>query len=238
VALGSLITLDALGTLVGLEPPAPRLAAALAARGIATTERQAGAAMAAEIAFYRAHLHTAGDAAGLQRLRARCADVLREVLAGAGVPGVQGLAAGELQEILLGALRFAAYDEVPAALAALRDAGHRLVVVSNWDVSLHEVLRTTGLRELVDGAISSAEAGVAKPDPAIFERARAIAGGGGGLAPGGLHAGDSVGHDVAGALAAGLDAVLVVRAGRAPAVPAGVRVVGSLAELPALVRNL
>ena len=45
-------------------------------------------------------------------------------------------------------------------------AGLRLVVVSNWDVSLHEVLARTGLTPLLDGAVTSAEVGAAKPDPA------------------------------------------------------------------------
>ena len=226
-----IVTLDALGTLLALHPPAPLLAAALRERGIEVGERQAAAAIVAEIAFYRAHHDTAAGAASLARLRARCTEVLRDALLRTGAAGVAALSLAQLQDVLLGSLRFEPYEEVPAALAALRAAGHRVVVVSNWDVSLHETLRTTGLRELVDGAISSAEAGVAKPAPAIFDRALAIAGGG---AEGGLHAGDSLEHDVAGAIAAGLRPVLVVRAGRAPAVPAGVTVIRSLAELPDL----
>jgi putative hydrolase of the HAD superfamily len=226
----AVVTLDALGTLVALAPPAPLLVAELRARGVAASERQAAAALGAEIAYYRAHHDTAGDAAGLVRLRARCTAVLREELVRAGA-AAGALPAAELQAALLASLRFAPYEEVPGALRALRDAGHRLVVVSNWDVSLHEMLRTTGLRALVDGAISSAEAGAAKPSPAIFARALALAGGAGGRA---LHAGDSVEYDVAGALAAGLEAVLVVRGGGAPAVPAGVRVVRSLGELAGL----
>jgi putative hydrolase of the HAD superfamily len=220
------ITLDALGTLVALEPPAPLLVAELRACGVQVSGREAAVALAAEIAYYRANHDMAADAVSLARLRARCTEVLR-----AALPATAALPAAELQAALLAALRFVPYDEVPAALRELRAAGHRLVVVSNWDVSLHEMLRTTGLRPLVDGAISSAEAGVPKPAPAIFERALTLAGGAGGRA---LHAGDSVDHDVAGALAAGFEAVLVVRAGRPPGVPAGVRVVRSLAELAQL----
>jgi putative hydrolase of the HAD superfamily len=116
---------------------------------------------------------------------------------------------------------------VAGTLARLRHAGARLVVVSNWDVSLHEVLARTGLAMLVDGAITSAELGAAKPAPAIFARALELAGG---VAPArALHAGDSVEADVAGARAAGIEAVLVVRDGT-PA-PAGVRTIRSLAEL-------
>jgi putative hydrolase of the HAD superfamily len=230
VALGRLITLDALGTLVALAPPAPLLAAGLRARGIEVSERQAAAAIAAEIAYYRAHHDSAPDAASLARLRARCTEVLRAALLRAGVDA-GGLPAAELLQTLLASLRFTPYAEVPAALRALRAAGHRLVVVSNWDVSLHEMLRTTGLVGLVDGAISSAQAGAAKPAPAIFERALELSGD---VATGAMHAGDSLEYDVAGALAAGLRPVLVARTGRPAGVPAGVSVIASLAELAAL----
>jgi len=97
--------------------------------------------------------------------------------------------------------------------------------VSNWDVSLHDVLERTGLRELVDGVLTSAEAGEAKPGGAMFREALALAG----AAPGeALHVGDDLEHDVAGALAAGMHAALVVRGGVAPEVPAGVAVIGDL----------
>jgi putative hydrolase of the HAD superfamily len=230
VALGGVVSLDALGTLVALEPPAPLLVAALGERGVAVDEQQAAAAMAAEIAYYRAHHDSAFDAPSLALLRARCAAVLGDALQRAGAD-LHGLAPADVLAALLESLRFRAYPEVPDALGALRAAGRRLVVVSNWDVSLHEVLARTGLRDLVDGAISSAQAGAAKPATAIFERALELVGGG---ADGALHAGDSLTHEVAGALAAGLRPVLVVRGDERPAVPDGVSVVASLAELPAL----
>jgi putative hydrolase of the HAD superfamily len=106
------------------------------------------------------------------------------------------------------------------------------VVVSNWDVSLHEMLRTTGLAALVDGAISSAEAGARKPAAEVFRRAVALAPGAGAFPP--LHAGDSLELDVAGALAAGLRAVLVARDGVPDGVPDGVAVLASLDGLAAL----
>ncbi|MEJ7798553.1 MAG: HAD-IA family hydrolase [Solirubrobacteraceae bacterium] len=230
MALGRVITLDALGTLVELCPPAPLLVDALRARGVEVSERQAAAALAAEIAYYRAHHDTAADTISLALLRERCSEVLREALTRAGVR-VDALAPEALRDALLAALRFRAYDDVADALRALRRAGHRLVVVSNWDVSLHETLHETGLAELLDGAISSAEAGAAKPDARIFTRALALVGAG---SEGALHAGDSLEHDVAGARAAGLRAVLVARGARPAAVPAGVAVIGSLAELEAL----
>jgi putative hydrolase of the HAD superfamily len=149
-------------------------------------------------------------------------------VADALAPAAAGLGHEQLLGALLGALRFAPYPEVPGTLRALRTAGARLVVVSNWDVSLHDVLAATGLRELVDGVVTSAELGTAKPQPAIFARALELAGGV--PAAQALHAGDSVEADVEGAQAAGLRAVLVDRAGTA-AVSPGVRVVRSLAGL-------
>ena len=233
MALGRVVTLDAFGTLVELERPAPRLAAELGARGVQVDEAQAAAALREEMAYYLAHHDVAVDAAALAALRARCAEVLRAGLERAGVE-VRSLDPSSLRDALLAALRFRPFDDVPAALAELRAAGHRIVVVSNWDVSLHEMLRTTGLDALVDGALSSAEAGERKPAPGIFRRALALGGGAGPGAPTPLHAGDSLEFDVAGALGAGMRAVLVAR-DRAPAgVPAGVAVLPSLTGLAAL----
>jgi putative hydrolase of the HAD superfamily len=215
------VLLDALGTLLELEPPAPLLQAQLAARGVAVTEAEAAAALAAEIAYYRVHHDEAVDAAALDDLRDRCTSVLR------GALPAHARAVEDLRGALLASLRFRAFPEVPGVLAALRARGLALVVVSNWDVSLHGVLADTGLAGAVDAAVISAEVGAAKPDPAIFARALEAAGG---VAPGdALHVGDSPEADVDGARAAGLDAVLVVRGGAPP--PDGVRAIGDLSAL-------
>ena len=215
------VLLDALGTLVELPDPAAALAEELAARGVQVRPAEAGWAIGAEIAFYRAHMHHARDLEALAGLRERCTEVLRAALP------AHAREADDLQGALLGALRFRPYAEVPGALAALRAEGLRLVVVSNWDVSLHEVLERTGLAPLVDAAISSAEHGAAKPDPSIFAAGLALAG----AAPEeALHVGDDVDADVGGALRAGIEPVLVVRAGARPDVDA--RMVAGLDELP------
>jgi putative hydrolase of the HAD superfamily len=214
------ILLDALGTLITFDPPAPRLRAAMRERlGIEVSDEAAQAAMKAEITYYRAHLHEGRDAESLHELRVRCAAAMRAPL-GAEID----------VDTLLAALHFRAYPDVAPALRELRARGLRLVVVSNWDFSLHERLEETGIAGLVDGAIASAELGHAKPDGAIFAHALALAGV---EADAALHAGDSPDADVAGALAAGLRAVLVARDGTPP-VPAGVPVISSLTELPAL----
>ena len=213
------VLLDALGTLIELERPWPHLVEELAARGVVVGEDDARAAMLAEMAYYRAHHDEAVDWAALKDLRRRCAAVVQEQLQ-------TSLPLDDVLDALLAAIRFRAYPEVPDVLARLREGGARLGVVSNWDVSLHDVLERTGLRPLVDAVVISAELGVAKPDPAIFRAALDRLG----AAPdGAVHVGDSVEHDVAGARAAGLEAVLVARNG--VAAPDGVRTVASLTEL-------
>ena len=203
-------------------PPWPALVRELDARGVQVSEALAREAMLAEMAYYRAHHAEAGDAAGLADLRARCARVLGGAL---GEPA-RGLGAADLLAAMMASLRFVAYPEAERVLGELRGRGVRLVVVSNWDVSLHEVLARTGLAALVDGAVTSAEVGVAKPAPAIFAAGLELAGG---VAPGdALHAGDSLDADVAGARAAGLRAVLVRREGDAVQVDPSVRVIASL----------
>jgi putative hydrolase of the HAD superfamily len=214
------VLLDALGTLLTFEPPAPLLRAALLERlGVVVPEEAAAAAIRDEIAYYRAHLHEGRDPASLADLRRRSAQAMTPAL-GFEAP----------VEALLASLRFHAYPDVAPALRELRSLGLAIVVVSNWDHSLHERLAETGLAPLVDGAVASAELGHAKPDRAIFERALALAGAEPAEA---LHAGDTLEEDVGGALAAGLRAVLVARDGPPAAAP-GVPVVRSLAELPPL----
>jgi putative hydrolase of the HAD superfamily len=221
------VSFDVLGTLLALEPPAPRLRVALREEfGVEVGEAEAERAIAAEIVYYRAHMHEAVDGASLAALRRRCAGVLCEALP----PTELQLDLERLTGVLLASIRFSAYPDAEPALRALRERGLRLLAVSNWDVSLHEQLAAGGLAGLLDAAVSSAEAGVAKPDPAIFAQALALVG----VAPGvSVHVGDDVAADVGGALAAGLAPVLIDRAGTATA-PPGVPVIASLAELPAL----
>jgi putative hydrolase of the HAD superfamily len=215
-----------MGTLLTFEPPAPRLRAALRrATGADVGAAAARRAIGAEIAFYRAHLQLGSDAAGLAELRRSSAEAMRPELPepAAGLPGEALLAA------LLDSLRFRAYPEVPETLRALRRRGLRLVVVSNWDVSLHERLAELGLAPLLDGAVASAELGAAKPDPAIFHHALGLVG----VPPGrAWHAGDSPEADVAGARAAGVRPVLVARHGEPP--PPGVASIGALDGLLSL----
>jgi putative hydrolase of the HAD superfamily len=216
------VLLDALGTLVELQPPAPRLRALLEAEGFPVSPERAEAGFRAEIAYYLAHHLEGSDRAALDDLRDRCAAVMLEALE------LSGLDHASARRAMLGALEFRPYEDVEPALRELRARGMTLVIASNWDCSLADWLGPAGLLELVDGVVTSAEVGASKPDMRVFRRALALAGAGPEAA---VHVGDSLENDVAGARAAGIRPVLVWRGSRAPA---DVEVIPSLRELPHL----
>lgn len=121
------------------------------------------------------------------------------------------------------------YPETREVLSALRGAGMTLLVVSNWDSTLPRLLERLELAPFFDGVVVSAVFGASKPSRAIFDEAVRRAG-----VPHAdvLHVGDSLVDDYHGARAAGLHALLVDRAGRAPE---GSEAIRSLSELPSRV---
>jgi putative hydrolase of the HAD superfamily len=190
------VFLDALGTLLELEPPWLRLRAAL---GDEIPDERIVRAVRAEMAYYRDHSHEGRDRESLAALRARSAAVLsRELGRDVSV------------EALMDAIRFRAFPDAAPALAGLRQRGLRLVCVSNWDCALPEVLERSGLASHVDGTVTSALAGARKPDPAIFAPALGLAGC---EAAEALHVGDTAEEDLEGARAAGIRALLIDREG-------------------------
>jgi putative hydrolase of the HAD superfamily len=220
---GGAVLLDALGTLVELQPPAPRLRARLARAGFEVSEERAAAGFGAEIGYYLEHHLDGRDRAGLEDLRDRCATALMEELA------LPGLVHATARRAMLDALEFAPYPDVVPALRELKAAGAKLVIASNWDCSLPDWLAPLGLLDLVDGVATSADVGAVKPDPAVFHRALDLAGV---SASDAVHVGDSLENDVAGARSAGIRPLLLMRSGEAPA---GVESLRSLAELPSLI---
>lgn len=189
------VFLDALGTLVELEPPWISLRDMVPAE---VSDERLIEALRAEMAYYKEHAHEGRDEASLAELRERCAALVSRKL---------GMDVGV--DELVAAIRFSAYPDADPALSALRDRDLRLVTVSNWDCSLPRVLDGCGLGDLLDGTITSAEVGARKPDPLIFERALELAG----CEPEeALHVGDTAEEDVAGAQAAGIRSLLIDRA--------------------------
>ena len=201
------VLIDAFGTLVGMEPPAPRLARLLTEAGHPFPEHLVAAAMAVEIAHYRAHHLRGRDVDGIAALRRDCAGVLAASL-GPGAPSVD-----DLLPLLLDSLRFHLLPGAVAVLTSLRAMGLRVALVSNWDASLRPLVARLGIAGLLDAVCISAECGVAKPDPRLFSLAlerldvpasRAV------------HCGDDPAIDGEGAVAAGVRAVILTRGGRPP----------------------
>ncbi|MEA2405813.1 MAG: hypothetical protein QOE08_2460 [Thermoleophilaceae bacterium] len=216
------VLLDSFGTLVRMEPPGPRLRDELRRDGFDVPAERADLAFRAEIGYYLEHHVEGRDPRSLDALRDRCAERLREALALPGLDHARARAA------MLASLRFTPFDDAAPTLRELRERGLRLVVASNWDCSLPEVLERAGLAPLVDAVVSSASAGATKPDARLFHAALAAAGCGPDRA---LHVGDSREKDLEGARAAGLRAVLLDRDGSEDARDA----IPSLRDLPALI---
>jgi putative hydrolase of the HAD superfamily len=219
------VLIDSFGTLVALEPPHVRLRARLYSDvGLDVSPEQAAAAFRAEIEHYLAHHLEGRDAESLDRLRDDCAAVLHEALG----DSARGVDRAVVRAAMVDSLRFDAFADAAPALRALRAGGLRLVVASNWDCSLPEVLADARLLHLVDAVVASAVAGAAKPDERLFAAALDAAG----CAPDeAIHVGDSIDNDLAGATAAGIAALLLVRSGDPPP---GTPAIRSLAELPAV----
>ncbi len=119
------------------------------------------------------------------------------------------------------------YDEVRPLLESLRRRGIALGVISNWTGDLEQVLHGVDLHGSFDFILDSAHLGYEKPHPEIFAEALRRAGV---PADAALHVGDSPGHDVEGALAAGMRAALLDREAAHPEFDRAPRVV-SLAEI-------
>jgi len=107
--------------------------------------------------------------------------------------------------------RWRAYDDVVPALQRLRSRGIATGVISNWDGRLQRILAQMGLAQELDTVVSSADVGIRKPDPRIFELACERLDVRVGEA---AHVGDHHYSDILGAKAAGLQAILVDRHGK------------------------
>ncbi len=197
------VLLDAFGTLIDVDDPHRRLRDAVAGRlGVVVEIEAAQCAFAAEVAFYAAHCHEGRDTSSLADLRAACARVVLDELRIDDDPG-------SAAALLMDSLVFRAYPDVEPTLGGLADAGVEVAVVSNADCSLPLMLADAGL--VLEHVFSSAGVGASKPDPAIFRHALDALG----VAPGrALHVGDTPAADGVGARAAGIDVLIVDRAGR------------------------
>jgi len=111
---------------------------------------------------------------------------------------------------IFGPAHFELFPEVASVVEQLRERGLALGIVSNWQKGLSHFCAELGLLGYFDVVVCSAELGIEKPDPRIFEAALGRLG----LQPQEvLHVGDTIAEDVEGARRAGLDYVWLDREG-------------------------
>jgi FMN hydrolase / 5-amino-6-(5-phospho-D-ribitylamino)uracil phosphatase len=153
-----------------------------------------------------------------------------EQMGGAG-DGVKR-AAAEIYEAWAANHHFDLYDDVQEVIPALAARGLALGVISNSHRSLEAFTEHFALDRYVRTHVSAHPGRYMKPHPSIFAAALASAGVEAGEA---VMVGDSLKHDVRGALGAGLRAVWLRRSGEdSTARPGHVPLIRRLHELPPL----
>ena len=204
------VTFDVTGTLIHCPRLGELYAEVLSRHGIAVSPGEAGRlvrlvwqelACSADPGRDRFRSHPEGARGFWQRVIERIAEHLE-------APVPSRFAAAELFHRFGGPEAWEVYPEVRGVLAALKDQGLRLAVISNWDERLPLLLERLALTPFFDAVVTSSEVGVEKPDRRIFAEALKRLG----VAPeAAVHVGDSPLEDVEGAIAAGMEAVQLDR---------------------------
>jgi putative hydrolase of the HAD superfamily len=211
------IFLDAGETLFQVNAPSARFGDVLAELGYGLPPERISSLVEAarREAMSPDHLEPGRDyAVSPERARARRERLLSAILRRVGVreADFEACRAG-LWESFIGPRFFGLYPEVPAVLASLTAAGYRLGIISNWEPRLELLCRNHGLAERFGFVLASEAEGFAKPGPHLFRRALELAG----VDPTrAVHVGDSYEHDVLGATALGIGAILLDRGGYYP----------------------
>jgi putative hydrolase of the HAD superfamily len=116
--------------------------------------------------------------------------------------------AGRVYEEFGDPRRWEVYSDVLPAFRRLRRRGMRLGLISNWDNRLAGLIEGLGLAGELETIVSSADVGLHKPDPRIFELACERLG----VRPEeAAHVGDHHYADIVGASAVGMSPVLIDR---------------------------
>ena len=130
------------------------------------------------------------------------------VLEGAGHTVDLETAAAVWKKVRTQRYDLALFGDVIPSLGRIRNSGFLAGLISNVNSSGTALADSMGLTGHVDFAVTSGDAGVEKPHPAIFRAALSTAG----AAPEeAIHVGDQLESDVEGALAAGIAPVLMDR---------------------------
>jgi putative hydrolase of the HAD superfamily len=128
---------------------------------------------------------------------------------------------------------FALYEDVSPALDTLRSDGYVVGVITNMSRPGEDVAESMGFKSNVDFTISSMDVGASKPDPKMFEAALSRAG----VAPdAAAHVGDQLETDIQGAVASGINPILIDRHSGLVGYKAFPRIT-TLDELPAVLNT-
>ena len=227
------VTFDVTGTLLHCPRLGEIYAEVLSRHGISVAAPEAERlvrlvwqelACSADPGHDRFRAHKEGARGFWQRLLERLAEHLE-------APVPSRFAAAELFHRFATPEAWEVYPEVRGVLAALRNQGLRLAVISNWDERLPLLLERLALTPFFDAVVTSSEVGVEKPDRRIVAAALTRLG----VAPeGALHVGDSPLEDVEGAIAAGMEAVRLDRTRRCGGSIPDLSVLPKLPKWPAL----
>jgi FMN phosphatase YigB (HAD superfamily) len=219
------ITFDAYGTLVHLDKPFDRLVRQLERFGLRVSHDIAKRVFTEEMAYYREHHVEGNTPEQLLSLRHRCADLLFRALEAAGYPS--RLSMDQKLEVLMGAIRFRLFDDVPVILRWCASRGLATGVISNWDYSLITILEELSPSYPFNCVIISGVEGITKPDPGVFLKAAKCLG----VGPSEIvHIGDEADSDFDGARMAGFMPVLLDRTGEGKS-PPGLKI-RTLADFP------
>jgi putative hydrolase of the HAD superfamily len=133
----------------------------------------------------------------------------RRILANLGIEGDHPEIATEVHRTFLEPDSWGPYTEAVDVLDALREAGTRVGLLSNWGPSLRDILVHHDLLRRFEAVVISGEEGVAKPDLTIFDIALDRIG----ELPGPhvAYVGDDPEHDIAPSHQIGIRAVLIDR---------------------------
>lgn len=126
--------------------------------------------------------------------------------------GLEGRAdaRADFHDLYVGTEFFTLYPDVPDALKALKHAGYRLGIVSNWESRLLELCSAHSIADCFDFAVVSEIEGFVKPHPHMYRRALELSG----EPPDRVvHVGDSLRDDVEAAAAVGIRGILLDRTG-------------------------
>jgi putative hydrolase of the HAD superfamily len=139
---------------------------------------------------------------------ARIVEFDRAVLGRLGLNDLGDEAFRRIEEAFARRSAWYVYPDVLPTLDALRDAGIRLCVISNFVWGAPELIHDLDLATHFEALVISARVGFQKPNEGIFRHALEVMS----VEPGrAMHVGDSYRADVLGARRVGIDGVLIAR---------------------------